>query len=137
MTKEDKQLLLEDLCCRLPFGVMAKYYGMEEEMDCIDTIEAIYTDNPDKPEFVIGQYSLYLGSFKPYLRDLSDMTKQEIEEFMSIPDFVQCFGEKEYCCLLHTNKFVWLNQHHFDYRGLIKKGLAIRVTTDDNPYATN
>lgn len=28
----------------------------------------------------------------------------------------------------------WLNAHHFDYRGLIEKGLAIKVTEDNNPY---
>ena len=28
----------------------------------------------------------------------------------------------------------WLNSKHFDYRGLILKGLAIAVTEDNNPY---
>ena len=28
----------------------------------------------------------------------------------------------------------WLNAHHFDYRGLIPKGLAIEVTKKNNPY---
>ena len=30
--------------------------------------------------------------------------------------------------------FDWLNKYHFDYRGLIPKGLAIEVTKDNNPY---
>lgn len=28
----------------------------------------------------------------------------------------------------------WLNAHHFDYRGLIEKDLAIEVTEENNPY---
>ena len=28
----------------------------------------------------------------------------------------------------------WLNAHHFDYRGLIPKGLAISVNKNNNPY---
>lgn len=27
-----------------------------------------------------------------------------------------------------------LNAHHFDYRGLIEKGLAIAITEENNPY---
>jgi hypothetical protein len=33
-----------------------------------------------------------------------------------------------------VHKYDWLNAHHFDYRGLIEKGLAIEVTEENNPY---
>lgn len=34
----------------------------------------------------------------------------------------------------YQEKYDWLNAHHFDYRGLIDKGLAIEVTEDNNHY---
>jgi len=76
MKPEDKELLLKDLCARLPYGVKAQYYGSEEEMLTVDTIEAIYTQ--PSVEIVIGQYGLELDDVKPYLRPMSSMTEEEI-----------------------------------------------------------
>ena len=115
MTQEDKELLLKDLCARLPYGIKALYYGSEEERKTWDEIESITFDG-----YVdIGQYSLPIERIKPYLFPLSSMTKEQ---------------EKEWLYTLSSDYNItydtvdWLNKNHFDYRGLIEKGLAIDAT---------
>ena len=132
MTQEEKELLLKDLCARLPYGVKAQYYGSEEEMLTVDTIEAIYAQ--PSIEIIIGQYGLEIEDIKPYLRPMSSMTKEEQEEYHSL-----CFEEErevfeygEWVTRVYYYDTVysidWFNKKMFDYRGLIEKGLAIEVT---------
>ena len=71
---------------------------------------------------------------KPYLRLISSMTEEEINEFILISDTVLWLGSKRSTCILSLEQIDWLNAHHFDYRGLIEKGLAIKVTEENNPY---
>ena len=120
MTQEDKELLLKDLCARLPYGVKAKYYGSAEECECYDTIEGIY---PIDDEVVIGQYGLSVEDIKPYLFPLSSMTEEQKKE-----------QEAHFICINHDMSFSicrymeWCYKNHFDYRGLVEKGLAIDAT---------
>lgn len=65
--------------------------------------------------------SIYI---KPYLRPLFSMTEEE--EFKL--NETRCYTQ------LTLESYDWLNAHHFDYRGLIEKGLAIEVTEENNPY---
>jgi hypothetical protein len=111
MTQEDKELLLKDLCARLPYGVKAKYYGPAEECECCDIIEGIY---PMDDEVVIGQYGLSVDRIKPYLFPISSMTEEQDKEFMNIQ--------------IGYPSVDWFNKHHIDYRGFIDKGLAIDAT---------
>lgn len=107
MTQEDKQLLLKDLCARLPYGVKVKANN-----------SVIVLDSPNLFTF---QTHLEI-IFKPYLRPMSSMTEEEKEDFgvpftseglVTLSDTVECMD--------------WLNAHHFDYRGLIEKGLAFEA----------
>ena len=115
MTQEEKQLLLKDLCARLPYGAFVfirKPFGCvmseTEEEELTATTLQEFIENDDMHVF-------------PYLRPMSSMTFKETREFLSIKN-----GEcKEY--LLTTDKQDWLNEHHFDYRGLIEKGIAIEA----------
>ncbi len=64
------------------------------------------------------------------------MSKEEVKEFYEVEDMDH---PVEYIKPQPNWHFTikgidWLNAHHFDYRGLIEKGLAIEVTKDDNPY---
>ena len=127
MKPEDKELLLKDLCARLSYGVKAQYYGSEEEMLTVDTIEAIYTQ--PSVEIVIGQYGLGIEDIKPYLRPMSSQNSEEREELNNVLQY-QYFSDDS--CMCEATD--WLNAHHFDYRGLIEKGLAIEVTEENNPY---
>lgn len=117
MKQEEKDLLLKDLCARLPYGIKASYYGAEEECETWDEIESITFDGCVD----IGQYYLPIESVKPYLFPLSSMDKKQTHKFLSI-----CNGYCEYYWTEET--FDWLNAHHFDYRGLIEKCLAIDAT---------
>lgn len=123
MTSKDKQLLLQDLCGRLPYGVKVSYYGSSEECECVDVVEGIYSNG----EVVVGQYGLPAESVKPYLFPISSMTEEQ----------KVIYGDLCYAIInsLAWNKQAplnelidWLNKNHFDYRGLIEKGLALDAT---------
>ena len=129
MTQEEKDLLLKDLCARLPYGIKASYYGVEEECETWDEIECItlngYVD--------IGQYSLTIESIKPYLFPLSSMTNEQKKELKYLCDWendrwrgLVVIQEGEFC--MNTEIIDWLNKNHFDYNRLIEKGLAIDAT---------
>ena len=69
----------------------------------------------------------YIGDIKPYLRSMESMTEEEkIKLSLS-----QIYAFAHYN---EVAKMDWLNEHHFDYRGLIDEGLAIEVTEENNPY---
>ena len=137
MTQEEKHLLLVDLCARLPYGVIILHEGWSYEWD--DSLstqervigiddEFVYTkviDSYTKEEYKQDKHTLSLFDDKPYLRPMSSMTEEE-----------KC-GFNSYYNIFNNNPVElidWLNFHHFDYRGLIEKGLAIAVTKENNPY---
>ena len=106
MTQEDKELLLKDLCARLPYGV--RYKG-----DCGWPI------NPYQHTTALCNI---LNAEEPliYLRPMSSMTEEEWKEYS------QAIGKS----FSFTDEVDWLNAHHFDYRGLIEKGLALEAPED-------
>ena len=139
MKQEDKELLLKDLCARLPYKVKVKYYDSEDERDSIDVVEGIEDIYSTNPQFYISQYALTMDKFTPYLFPLSSMTEEQKSELenlgwnfdnFEIHNVSECFGTyREY--VAHLDCFVlidWLNKNNFDYRGLIEKGLAIDAT---------
>lgn len=112
MTQEDKELLLKDLCARLPYRVQCDVAGRFGP----------YTfEGDDVKDLISGRV------FKPYLRPLSSMTEEEINEFILIFDTVLWLGNKRSTCILNLKQIDWFNEHHFDYRGLIDKGLALEA----------
>ena len=124
MTQQDKELLLKDLSARLPYGVIFKDEGNEnlQEIHYIKD-EEIYTRTyPNLP--------YWIGTIKPYLRPMSSMTEEEKRELFEIG----CEGNIEHPYGLYFRCQDWLNANHFDYRGLIEKGLALEVTEENNPY---
>ena len=134
MTQEDKELLLKDLCARLPYGVKAKvldesvlqYDYTAEEGGFINGIE-----NLNDGLFVIkcreDGYVLTYDEFKPYLRPMSSMTEEEQRTLDSMCNGVEMVSRLS-GLKMFDKAFVWLNENHFDYRGLIEKGLAIDAT---------
>ena len=115
MTQEEKDLLLKDLCARLP-------YGVKFQSENIETV--LFVDTSDDEVWINGTY---IDDFKPYLFPLSSMTEEQIEELESLMEVttVPRFGE----VLSPTPEYYdWLNKNHFDYRGLIGKGLATDAT---------
>ena len=113
MTQEEKQLLIKDLCARLPYGVKIN-------------IKSDYTREMEDTELTpyhldgLG-YNAEYRNLRPYLRPMSSMTEEEKSEYFNSYDW-EYFEE--------GTPFDWLNEHHFDYRGLIEKGLALEAPED-------
>ena len=123
MTQEDKELLLKDLCARLPYGVK---------------VESVFinADNKKRKSCGIEIFDATcilmirdgFGEFKPYLFPLSNMTKEEWEDYQKIKMIDWVHGDINGTFINAGSIVDWLNAHHFDYRGLIEKGLAIDAT---------
>ena len=138
--REKRELLLQDLSARVPFGVIAKC-GQDKDPVTIKLVDF-------EDEQVCTSHYLCWDSIdiiKPYLRPLSSMTEEERKEMSAAiqRDRVEPYGEIKssgvdnlLLCTARqaTNLIVWFNMKHFDYRGLIEKGLAIAVTEENNPY---
>lgn len=135
MTKEDKELLLKDLCGRLPYGVKLDVDGDictlldidTEEGDSIngETFHKVGFKAPD-----IFYNFCALSEVKPYLRSMSSMTEEEYDNLCNsctwlwFKDDLRTVTHGDYKC------YDWLNAHHFDYRGLITMGLALEAPAD-------
>lgn len=111
MTHGELQLLLKDLCGRLPYGTIydIKIGGVTYVKVSLDSF---YYGLIEK-NFNNGR----LESIIPYLKK-NDMVFEHKGFYLENLDYVID------CC----------NANHIDYRGLIEKGLAIEVTEDNNPY---
>lgn len=119
MTQEDKDLLLKDLCARLPYGVMC----VLSEPPHGEIIEPLRTGG--LRAFIEDKWMV-----KPYLRPMESMTENEYDEWLAVSNDGG-WGVTEGLIAQCAD---WLNARHFDYRGLIPKNLAIAVTEEDNPY---
>ena len=130
MTQEEKELLLKDLCARLPYGVK---------------VESVFinTDTKKRKSCGIEVFDATcilmirdgFGEFKPYLFPLSSMTEEQKRDYNSLRDLVPTMVRCEVGNLMDDFELVdnwksidYLNANHFDYRGLIKDGLAIDAT---------
>ena len=136
MTREEKQLLLKDLCGRLPYGVKLDNGLKLRSIDMLTEVVSC-SGSGKKVENV-----------RPYLRPMSSMTKDEREE---IEVFIFNKWYQENSCKIDKEGWIeilanydvsgidpcfcsdyvdWLNAHHFDYLGLIEKGLALEAPED-------
>ena len=112
MTQEDKNILLKDLCARLPYHDLLAQYNNKNWLAIgyghgrIELLPSVFSS-------VAGPCPL-IEEVKPYLRPMSSMTEEEASG------------------LTHLIRESWefydyLNAHHFDYRGLITMGLALEA----------
>ena len=133
MTQEDKELLLKDLCARLPYGVFCNIgldYPLSLQRLSVDKLDGIlldfYEDGKD--------YQVYLSEVKPYLFPLSNMTEEQKKEYNTlltdVPTYQYEYGDLVTVIESYDNwrSIDYLNANHFDYRGLIEDGLAIDAT---------
>ncbi len=144
MTQEDKQLLLKDLCARLPYETRVRYIyafagavGISRYSDegilSYDKLQDFSLPN-------VGYEKRRVDNILPYLRPMSSMTEKEYETF-PIPYSFDSFSTWNNTILSEviegtqiligideiTEIIDWLNAHYFDYRGLIEKGLALEA----------
>ena len=131
MTPEQKELLMKDLCSRLPYGVKVKFKtnGVIENKE-----NFIYNEDGEYEYITNGKSYLtldiikmlsnnYIDEIKSYLFPMSSMTEEQKLEFIDTCTFFRdsTFGWTD-------RTFDWLNKNHFDFRDLIPMGLAIDCT---------
>jgi len=160
MTQEERQLLLIDLCARMPYGVKVENTSFSEPQ--IHTLFGRVSDDEflmlETYKSVGGEdyrrviddvhYTGYLESIKPYLRPMSSMTEEEIEEYRNLSDeVIGSYGpyhheftahcvrlgikpDNPHECVdgfLNMEAIDWLLANHFDFRGLIPMGIALEA----------
>lgn len=145
MAQKEKELLLIDLSARLRYGV--KGIITYDKSNTTFTVEGI--DN--NVLHLSDAEDCYVEDFKPYLRPLSSMTEEEKEELKSKCIHTETEEDWEgvrsdvwgiqildkydtrrwdnpiWPSTINMDAIDWLNAHHFDYRGLIEKGLALEA----------
>lgn len=133
LSAKDKELLVKDLSARVPYGVIVAYKS-QEGSGCISLG---YGNIGYVAE--LGRCGWWIDC-KPYLRSKDDMTEEELKTYHNL-----CYGDEQE--ILERGEWVdkvyyydtyesidYLNSIHVDYRYLIEKDLAIKVTKDNNPY---
>ena len=133
----DKKLLPKDLCARLPYGLKVKC----EKYSFPVTI--LYGGNIDEVKFIETGGIENIYAIKPYLFPLSSMTEEQKKEIskryklhtyyglcIEITNHSEGYWDDDNSCNLQDYLWLvdWFNKNHFDYRGLIEKGLAIDAT---------
>ena len=127
MTQEDKELLLKDLCARLPFNTIVTMAergidGLQWYNVTLNTYHLYQIEEENAWEYI-----------KPYLRPMSSMTEKEKKEYHNLcyAEERECYEFGEWTTKIYFHETIesidWLNAHHFDYRRLIEKGLAIEA----------
>lgn len=137
MKQEDKELLLKDLCARLPYGVVIQEKCLEYDETFFPYVENNKVVNIDVHEDLVitgGGSWYYIEDIKPYLFPLSSMTEEQYKEFFEYfhnieMNEIKSSGDYLKAAYLGEDaKRDWLNKNHFDYRYLIPKDLAIDAT---------
>ena len=118
MTQEDKEFLLKDLCARLPYGVKVQ--------DELGRTNKLVIGNADLVRLYYNDFSIYGENALslPLLRPLSSMTDEQSKEYHELIGGM--FGTSALINFEILEDF--FHKNHFDYRGLIEKGLAIDAT---------
>ena len=127
MTQEYKELLLKDLCARMPYGVK---FACNKNIYIAKGIDLIITDEGDWEYAVTakGIVPIEIDFIKPYLFPISSMTEEQYDQ-LYIDSRVKNDSIDILAALANDMDAIdWLNKNLFDYRGLIEKGLAIDAT---------
>ena len=119
MNQKDKELLLKDISARLPYGLICQIddgkSGLADgKLIEIDTYYELVKFDADYC------WVEYISDIKPYLRPMSSITLEEEREY----NLTKTLSIVDYPTL---ESFDWLLAHHFDFRGLIEKGIALEA----------
>ena len=117
MTQEDKELLLKDLCARLPYKVKISIPELFTKKEQIETLNEIFKGKDGL--YRVNDSGILIEYVKPYLFPLSSMTEEQNKEWLYTLS-------SDYHITYDTVD--WCNKNHFDYRGLIPMELAIDAT---------
>ncbi len=145
MSQEEKELLLKDLCGRLPYTPILNILGVagyDEKLIAINRAfehskYAIVTNSFEEPHY---PHEFDIEEIRPYLRPMESMSIEELNECATASGIsdIPCPNWKNdepterlkhssnvFKC--DSRQVEWLNAHHFDYRGLIPMGLALEA----------
>ena len=127
MTQEEKELLIKDLCARLPYSGVQIHISYEDGFKYDKTLT--YDDVKNYSQLPACSTTMV----KPYLRPLSSMTKSERKEFDDLSKFDEdvWMGNHKVGfpkqARIMSKCVDWLDRKMFDHRGLIPKGLALEA----------
>ncbi|MBQ3945695.1 MAG: hypothetical protein II684_05200 [Treponema sp.] len=145
MNEQEKQILLQDLCARLRYGVVCRTSVGDYRLLGIDVNigNVMHLDSPIYDEGD-GYFDMDYQEVKPYLRPMSSMTEDEKKELEDICTMYNGGNHTDYesfgieILITHPGygdsfcqdftALDWLNANHFDFRNLVGKGLAIDCT---------
>ena len=124
MTREEKELLLKDICGRLPYGVKFRYKYINNFFHkdyTTDMLKGVLPPYHIIHSTLVGDDYLKIeeDEVKPYLFPLSSMTEEQRTSY----NFLSNSGHRSFTGLID-----FFNKNHLDYRGLIPKGLALDAT---------
>lgn len=152
MIQDERSLLLKDLSSRQPHGVKVQVdqQGLQEYDDYwknwdfnkeAQKVSGVLTHGVTLDCTAIVDGVIPFEFIKPYLFPLSSMTKEQKKELLDnlrwsfdtieIHNFIESFTGPYREFVSHSDCIElidWLNKNHFDYRGLIEKGLALDAT---------
>lgn len=121
MTQEDKDLLLQDLCTRLPYGVKILVNNNINKLEGVHVLDMVAEYN--------NCLSCDISEIKPYLFPMSSMTEEQEKEFNQLLQLeIRAINDEVRYTEVIEFELNLYNKHHLDWRGLIKKGLAIDAT---------
>lgn len=123
MTQEEKQLLIRDLCVRLPYEIKVEVCIKDKNIKSVDCVKydtvGTYIRLMDDEKFLI----------KPYLRPMSSMTEDELWEYNEL--YKERENNNEWDDLAQYHELIfWIISKHLDYLHLIEKGLALEAPED-------
>lgn len=127
MKKEHKDLVIADLCGRLPYKVIVEFISYKDE-------EKPWFGELSCKDLDCFIHDVWFVEIKPYLFPLSSMTEEQYKEYNSLRDSVPTYfyeyGDIVEDVILYDNfrSIDYLIVNHFDYRGLIPMGLAKDAT---------
>ena len=128
MTKEDKELLLKDLCARLPYGVKVQcgdyLFTFDKDHMGIGMLYKDFNMNLLESPKIILSGCYYGEDIKPHLFPLSSMTEEQSKIYHELIGGM--FGTSALINFEVLEEF--FNKNHLDYRGLIPMGLALDAT---------
>lgn len=145
MTQEEKQLLLKDLCARVPYRPFIELNPGSYNKPSVHRLTGV---DESQVYLNIDSEPYNIEHIKLYLRPMSSMTEEEIEEYRNLSDeVIGSYGPYHHEFIAHcvrlgikpdnphecVDDFLnmeaidWLIEHHFDYRRLIEKGLALEA----------
>ena len=123
MTQEEKQLLLKDLCARIPYrpkGVKLNKFGDKDITVTGHTGRFVETVDDE----------IEVERVRLYLRPLSSMSSDEKMEWFQMRQKhcnMSAFNALKKRADFTSESLDWLNKKGFDYRGIIEKGLAFEA----------